>query len=154
MVNFRRSLRGPAAPRAFALVDVLVGAILVGVSLSVLIGLAGRAVSAQARGEELSTAASLADEQLQMVLARGPDDYAKHFKLEGACDAPFDKYYYKLEFTGGSASKPYNVVCTISWDFSLSKQSIVVETLMASRLGGDAEVDPIRTPDTAVIRTP
>ena len=40
----------------------------------------GRALSSQAVGERLSTAATLADEQLHLVLARGPDDYARHAK--------------------------------------------------------------------------
>ncbi|MCC6321651.1 MAG: hypothetical protein IT438_09495 [Phycisphaerales bacterium] len=146
--------RGRSARRAFALVDVMVGAILVGVSLAVLIGLTGRAISAQRRGEELQAAAALADEQLQLVLARGPDDYAKRFKLEGVCDAPFENYHYLLEFAGGTSNEPYTVTCTIWWDFSLSKQSIAIQTLMASRLGGDEDIDPIRAPETAIIRTP
>jgi len=140
--------------RAFALVDVMVGGILIGVSLAVVIGLTGRAISAQKRGEELSTAAALADEQLQLVLARGPDEYAKRFPLEGSCDTPFQDYRFKLAFTGGTASKPYDVSCTISWTFSLSPQSIAIETLMATRDGGEGEPDPIRQPDSSIIRTP
>ncbi|MFN7021026.1 MAG: hypothetical protein ACK4WH_06825 [Phycisphaerales bacterium] len=150
----RRTRSRRLVPGAFALVDVMVAAILIGVSLAVLIGLSGRAIAAQKLGEELQTAAALADEQLQMVLARGPDDYAKRFSLIGVCDPPFQDYRYQLEFQGGTSNEPYTVTCTISWDISLSKQAVTIQTLMASRLGGDEDVDPIRTPDTAIIRTP
>lgn len=133
--------------------DVLVGAMLIGVALAVIVGLTGRCLSAQKRGDELATAAALADEQLQLVLARGPDEYAKRFALEGACEPPFNDYRFKLEFAGGSASKPYEVSCTISWSLGLAPQSIVIQTLMATRDGGEGEPDPIRAPDTSIIRT-
>lgn len=139
--------------------DVIVGAILVGVALAVIIGLTGRAIASQKRGQELATAANLADETLQMVLARGPDDYAKRFPLEGACDAPFADYRYKLELSGGTTTVPYHVTVTIAWGGppGAGGQSIKIETLMASRDGGldevGGEVDPIRTPDQPVVRT-
>ena len=155
-----RAHRHPSGQvRAFALVDVIVGAMLVGVSLAVIIGLTGRAIASQKRGQELTTAATLADESLQMVLARGPDDYAKRFPLEGPCDPPFNDYRYKLEFSSGTTTVPYHVTVTISWGAGSGRgaQSIKIETLMASRDGGlddvGGEVDPIRTPDQPVIRT-
>jgi hypothetical protein len=139
--------------RAFALVDVLVGTVLIGICLSVIVGLGGRAVASQRLGEEIATAANLADEQLQLLLARGPDDYAKRFSLEGACEPPFESYHYKLLISGGSTNKPYDVSCTISWK-GASSQSLRIDTLMASRLGGEGEPDPIRAPESAIIRTP
>lgn len=150
--------RQPA--RAFALVDVIVGAILVGVSLAVIIGLTGRAIASQKRGQELTTAANLADETLQMVLARGPDDYAKRFPLEGPCDAPFADYRYSLSFSEGTTTVPYHVTVVISWGgvpAGRAGQSVKIETLMASRAGGlddvGGDVDPLRTPEQSVIRT-
>jgi Tfp pilus assembly protein PilV len=144
----------------FALVDVIVGAILVGVSLAVIIGLTGRALSSQKRGEELATAANLADETLQLVLARGPDDYAKRFPIEGPCDAPFSDYRFSLAFSSGTTTVPYHVTATITWGGSSGpgKQSIVIETLMASRSGGlddvGGQTDPLRTPESPINRTP
>jgi len=151
-----------ARHRGFALVDVIVGAIIVGVSLAVIIGLTGRALSSQKRGEELATAANLADETLQLVLARGPDDYAKRFELEGACDAPNEDYRFKLAFAGGggTATVPHRVTATITWGGAAggTPQTLVIETLMATRMGGldtaQGEGDPIRTPDQAVTRDP
>ncbi len=160
--------RGDGRGRGFALVDVMVGAILVGISLAVIIGLTGRALASQKRGEELVTAANLADAALHLVLARGPDDYAKRFPVEGPCDPPFADYRYRLEFStfgvsgssgsAGSGGSPYRVRVTINWTGSggAAPQSVVVETLMATRMGGDdsvgGEPDPKRTPEQAVNR--
>lgn len=152
---------GRAAGRGFALVDAIVGAIIVGVSLAVIISLMGRALTSQKQGEEIANAAALADEALHMVLARGPDDYAKRFPIEGPCDAPFEDYRYKLTFSGGgnegSGSAPFRVTATITWGASPAPQSMVVETLMASRLGGlddvGGQADPDRRPEAGVTRT-
>ena len=110
---------------------------LLGVSLAVLIGLAGHAVNSQATGERLSTAAMLADEQLQLVLATGPDGYAQQHPTSGDCDPPFTDYKNALAFTGdGTTGVPYQITCTITWTYSGQKQSISVDTLMASRAPG------------------
>lgn len=152
----------------------MVGAILVGISLAVVIGLSGRALTSQKQGEELATAANLADGMLHLVLARGPDEYAKRFPVEGPCEPPFADYRYRLDFsaytfdpaggsasgagTGGGAGTPYRVRVTINWSgrAGTSPQSLVVETLMATRNGGDdpvgGEPDPQRTPQQAVSR--
>lgn len=134
----------------FALVDVIVGAILLGVALAVVIGLSGSAISAQARGRDLQIAAMLADEQLNLVLARGPDNYSGRFAESGPCEAPFENYRYELKFTGGSLTDPYRVAATISWVSGVTPQSLTIETLVAARTGD--EPDPIRMPETPVDR--
>lgn len=136
--------------RSFALVDCIVATVLLGVSLTVVIGLAGNALSSQSTGEHLQTAAMLADEQLQLVLARGPDDYAQHYSTEGTCDEPFKDYKYKLTFVTGD---PFQVGCTISWNFGSGDKSIHIDTLIASRSGSqDSQPDPVRTPREAIDR--
>lgn len=135
---------GPVTRRAFALVDVITGAILLGVALAVAIGLISRAISSQQLGEELQIAAMLADEQLNLVLARGPDGYGKQFPLDGACEAPFERFAYALDIAGGSDSSPYTIAVTITWPGGAEGRSITIETLMASRLGDDP--DPDRLP--------
>ncbi len=139
---------------AFALVDVITASVLMGIALAVTIGISGQAISAQARGRDLQTAASLADEQLSLILARGPDDYSRRFSTQGVCDAPFQDYAYDLAFVGGSASEPVKVKCTISWTRGSTPQSIAIETLMAPRLvAGSEEPDPPRNPNETVTRT-
>lgn len=135
--------------RAVALLDAIVAAIILGVALSAIIGMGNQAIVSQSTGERLAIAARLADEQLNLVLARGPDGYATRFKLEGPCDEPFQEYRYQLEFVG-SGSEAYRVKCTIFWPASLGERSVVVETMIAPRPGEDP--DPDRRPAEAVER--
>lgn len=149
---------GRTGPRSFALIDIVVATVLLGISVAVTMGLVGRALASQTIGERLSTAAMLADEQLQLVLARGPDDYQRRFSLTGACEQPFADYSYALTLTGGSSvGEPYAVTCTISWGAaggSAATRSISVETRIAPRASvGDADPDPERAPTQGVSRT-
>ena len=152
MVNARSYLRSPRYPRrrGVVLVDAIIGAILLGVSLVAIIGLAGRALTAQATGEQLQAAAMLLDEQLNLVLARGPDNYASRFDAEGICDEPFQAFRYKLDFSGGEGGEPYLVTATIFWTAGGREQSESVQTLVAPRLGEDIDLD--RRPGEVVDR--
>jgi hypothetical protein len=136
--------------RGVILVDVIVGTLLLGIALIVLITIAGRAQSAQAEGEQLQIAASLIDEQLNLVLARGPDNYAASFPIEGPCDTPFSDYTYKLTIADGQGGYPYTVTCSVSWIAAGRPRSASVQTLIAARLGEDP--DPDRVPTTSIIR--
>ncbi|MBY0308778.1 MAG: hypothetical protein K2Q09_08560 [Phycisphaerales bacterium] len=119
--------------RAVALVDAIVAVIILGVSLAVILSLTGQAISSQRRGEELQTAAMLADEQLNLVLTHGPDDYAKSFPVDGDCNEPFQAYHFKLSIDGQGDAAPYKVACTVSWESSGRPQSVRVGTLIAAR---------------------
>lgn len=119
--------------RGVALVDAIVAVIIMGVSLAVILGLTGQALSSQRTGEELHNAAMLADEQLNLVLTHGPDDYAKEFPVEGECEPPFAAYRFKLSIQGQGDTAPYDVSCTISWESAGRPRSITVKTLIAPR---------------------
>ncbi len=150
MVNRPLTGRGRAG---FALVDVIVGAVILGASLAVVVGLAGQAVTAQTRGQDLSTASMLADEQLNLVLARGPDDYAKRFGSAGRCDEPFEDFSFSVNIAGTGQSAPYEVSATITWTRVWGTQSLTIRTLIASRISGDEfEPDPDRRPQSPVQR--
>ena len=142
--------------RGFVLVDVIVATIILGVSLVVMLSLAARALGSQQRGEDMATAAHLADEQLHLVLARGPDGYSKRFPTSGVCDPPFNRYRFGLDFSGGgSTGETYRVAATITWATGPIPQSLTIETLIASRDAGEGgDSDPVRTPEQPVIRTP
>ena len=142
-----------ARARGFALVDVIVGAVILGAALTVVIGLAGQAVTAQLRGQDLATAAMLADEQLNLVLARGPDDYERRFEAQGPCDEPFQDYSYSVEIGGSGEGGPYYASATISWDRAWGTQTLTIRTLVATRIAGeDFESDPERRPETPIQR--
>lgn len=138
--------RATARRSGVALVDVLVATVMIGVSIAILLGLAGRAISAQKSGENLQTAAMLLDEQLNLVLARGADDYASRYgQMQGVCEAPFENFSYELEISGGAgAGEAFRVVATVSWKESGQTRSASVETRIAPRLGD--EPDPERKP--------
>ncbi len=146
---------GGSTRRGFALADVIVGAVILGAALAVIVGLAGQAVTAQSKGRDLALAAMLADEQLNLVLARGPDDYAKRFATQGPCDPPFADFSYRLEFSGGVGAEPYAVAATVLWSRAWGAQQLTIRTLVASRTGtGDTDPDPDRRPDSPVQRNP
>ncbi|CAN5813764.1 hypothetical protein BH11PLA1_BH11PLA1_17000 [soil metagenome] len=131
--------------RAVALVDAIVATIILGVALSVLVSLSARAIASQSQGEKLQTAALLADEQLNLVLARGFEDYAKRFRDKASCDPPFNDFAYALTFVGGESGGCATVTCTISWLGTGGKsESASVQTLIAPRVGDDP--DPDRKP--------
>jgi Tfp pilus assembly protein PilV len=136
--------------RGIVLVDVIVATILLGVSLTALIGMTGRALSAQRSGEQIQTAAMLLDEQLNLVLARGPDNYASRFETEGVCEEPYEAFKYNLAFSGGDGGDPYRVVATVTWMDRNKLQSVSAETMIAPRLGDDP--DPDRRPDQPAVR--
>lgn len=139
-----------ARERGVVLVDAIVAAVLLGVALAVMIGLGGRALSAQSTGEQLQTAAMLLDEQLNLVLARGPDNYAGRFPVQGQCDKPYDNFTYHLDFSEGQSGDAYRVLATVTWMSGGKPRSESIETLIAPRLGD--EPDPVRRPDEAVNR--
>ncbi len=123
--------------------------VLLGSALAMMVGMTGRAMRAQRAGEEIQIAAMLLDEQLQLVLARGPDNYGARFAVEGACDAPFESYRFKLDITAASGSA-YVVVATVTWVSGGRVRTESVETRIAPRRGD--EPDPDRKPQEPVDR--
>lgn len=146
----RRSPPARGFRRASILVDVIIGSVILGLAITAMIGLVGRAISTQNEGEQLQTAAMLIDEQLALVLARGPDSYASRYDTQGQCDPPFEKFRYALDIQEQGGSRPYAVKATVFWDTGGRERSASIETLIAPRPG---EVE-VRTLDQNVTRTP
>ncbi|MGH7131203.1 MAG: type IV pilus modification PilV family protein [Phycisphaerales bacterium] len=146
------ALHRPSRPhrRGVALIDAIVAAVIMGAALAVIVSLGGSALASQRLGEQIQTAAMLADEQLNLVLARGADNYTSAFLVSGDCDEPFQGYKFKLDFSGGSESAPYTVKVTISWDAATGPRDIVVETRIAPRPNADTTgldrqpIDPVQ----------
>lgn len=141
----------PTPRRGVMLVDMLVAVIMLGAAVVVLMGMAGRAVTAQRSGENLEAAAMILDEQLNLVLARGPDQYTSRFDdAEGFAEAPFEKFRYKVDIAAGSGGEAYRVTATVWWWEDGREKSATVETRIAPRLG--EEPDPDRRPPQPVDR--
>ena len=88
MVTRRPTISG----RAFALLDVLIGGVLLGLALAVILGLSGQNLKAQTRGERMQQAARLADQLLSMVLSVGPEAFMDRFPMCGQGDDVFEGY--------------------------------------------------------------
>jgi Tfp pilus assembly protein PilV len=142
--------RNMAWRRGVMLADILVAVVLLGSALAVMIGMTGRAMLAQRTGEQLQIASNMLDEQLSLVLARGAENYASRFPVEGACEAPFEAFRYKLDISGGSGGSAFVVIATVTWVANGRIQSESVETRIAPRLGDDP--DPDRRPSETVDR--
>lgn len=136
--------------RGMMLADIVISVVLLGITLAVMVGMAGRAISEQHAGEQYQAAAMLIDEQLNLVLSRGPDSYASRFPTEGACDPPFESFRYKLDISGGDTGDAYLVSATVTWFAGGRPQSATVETRIAPRRG--EEPDPERRPPEVVDR--
>lgn len=152
MVRRGRSRGGGSTrgARGFLLADAIVATVILAGALAVVLALAGRALAAQRQGERLQTVAMLLDEHLNLVLARGPDNYASRFPVEGACDEPLSQYRFRLAITEGAAGEAYTVTATILWTESGRERSESITTRMSPRLG--EEPDPERSPATPVLR--
>lgn len=135
--------------RGFVLVDGIVAGVLLGVGLTVIIGLTGSALSAQRNGEQLQRAAALADEKLSMVLALGPEGYEADEDMSGEFPEPDDAYRFEVTIEDGRAGDPAYVAVEIAWG-ERSRDRLFIETFVAPRTGDNP--DPDRDPERQVER--
>lgn len=120
--------------RGLALIDVVVGGLMLGVGLSVVLSVASRAIARQTEGEKRMVASWLADELLNMVLAEGPEDYPAVHDTEDAFGAPFEEYSYTVDIESLGRSEPYRVTATVSWP-GRAVNFVEVQTIIAAHQG-------------------
>jgi len=149
----KRSVRSRRS--GFALIDAVVGGVLLSVALVVILGIAGRCLEAQRTGTRMQEVAMLADGLLAEVAALGPDVYSKQFPAQGTFEPPFQAYRYDLEIEDQGVGVPYKVRAHIVWDGADGQeQEEVIETLLAAKQlpGADIEDAKSREPEKAVER--
>ncbi|MCI0364567.1 MAG: hypothetical protein L0Y44_00480 [Phycisphaerales bacterium] len=134
----RSEVRGQrsAGRRGVALLEVIIGAVLLAIGLAVIISLASRALRTQIDGEKQMVAAWLADEYLNMVLVEGPVNYRKMYDTSGRCEYPFGEYEFALNLEDQGINFPFRVTATIRWPGASGDREVSVQTLIAER-GGD-----------------
>ena len=138
-------------PRGFALIDVMVGGILLAIGLTAILTIASRALSLQQRGEREIVASSLLDLTLSTVLAEGPADYPKLHPISAAFPDPFAEWEYEVDLEDGASGVPYRVVASVRHVPTGGRWSC--ETLIAMKpkpIG--AEEEPQRFPDVPIDR--
>jgi Tfp pilus assembly protein PilV len=136
-IRNQRSLRRLADSRpGFAMIDVIIGTVILGIGLSVVISLAARSLRSQTDGEKRVTASWLADELLSTVLVEGPITYPKLYDNHGFYDYPFQEFEFDVFIEEQGQNVPFRVTATIGWQGPNGPQQIQVQSLISER-GGD-----------------
>jgi Tfp pilus assembly protein PilV len=135
--------------RGVALIDVIIGAVMLGVCLAVLISLTGRSLASQTDGEKRVIASWLIDEIFAMVLIEGPIEYARRYDRIGRFYKPFDEFGFEVQIEDLGPGNPHRVTASVGWESMRGVQSITAQTLIAERLG---DPDQPRKPKERVDR--
>jgi hypothetical protein len=132
----------PSRSRAgFALVDAIIGGVILAFALVTLLSLSGRSMKNAQQGEDALVAAGLLDELLNLVLADGPADFPKLYDTFGHYEAPFDGFDYEVIIDHQGEGFPYRVTAIVRSDAGFEYR---VETLINQREGD--EPNPVRAP--------
>lgn len=131
-----------------ALLEALLGGVLLAAGMTVIMSLATRALRAQVQGEKKMVAAWLADDLLNMVLAEGPTEFERNFERSGTFETPFEEFTFELLTDDLGRGVPWRVTAVVQWG-DRPNETIAVETLIAIRLGDE---EPPREPYEEVDR--
>lgn len=141
--------RGRRPRRGFALVDVILGGVLLSIGLAAIISLATRALKSQTDGEKRMTAAWLCDELLALVVVDGPVNYPRQHDVSGQFEYPFQDFAFDLEIVNQGADQPFAVTATVSWAAGRGVTSVQVQSLIAERKD---DPDELRAPEEPIDR--
>jgi len=120
--------------RGFALVDAILGGVLLSIGLAAVISLASRALKTQTDGEKQVTASWLCDELLSLVVVDGPVNYPRLHDTNGQFEYPFQEFSYDLDIANQGNDYPYIVTATVSWEGGKgAARRVQVQTLVADR---------------------
>lgn len=121
--------------RGVALMDAIIGGVMLGVGLAVMLTLGTRSVAMQTDGQKRITASWLLDELLSMVVVEGPVFYPQLYATSGRFDPPFDDYDYDVSIEDIGLRKPFRVTATVRWAHGSSDRQVQAQTFIAQRLG-------------------
>lgn len=122
--------RHRAPRRGFALLDALLGGLLLAIALAAVLSLAARSLQMERAGEEEVVAAALLDEALALVLVEGPVDYPKLHDTAGRFDPPFSDWEFEIVIEAQGLGDPWRVLAQVR---SPSGNTYDCGTLMAPR---------------------
>lgn len=134
-------LRRTRHRRGFALVDAIVGGLILAIALVTILSLSQRAMKSAQQGEDALIAAGLLDELLNLVLADGPEEFPKLYDTYGHYEEPFEAFDYEVLIDDQGDGFPYRVTAIVRSD---SGQEFRVQTFIMQREG--EEPDPVRVP--------
>ena len=119
--------------RGFALMDVIVGGMMLSIGLGVVLMLASRALSSQAQGERQMVAAWLLDELLAMVVVEGPVEFPHRQPTHGRFDPPFDGFEFDVNLEDRGVGEPFLVTATVRWLRGREERQVQAQTYIATR---------------------
>lgn len=131
----------------WALVDVIIGGMILAIGLATVVSIAERSLAMQQRAERETVAATLLDGLLSDVLATGVVEWETTRTPEGAFDPPFDAWAWALDIDAQGLGDPYRVAATVR---DPNGGEYRVETLIAPRPDGAPEVQ--RAPEVPLDR--
>src|SRR5262245_43958452 len=99
--------------RSFALLDALVGSVILGIGLAVTLSVASRSIAMQVDGQRQLTAAWLLDELLGSVVMDGPVAFPQLNATNGRFDPPFDEFEFDVDIDDLGLGKPLMVTATV-----------------------------------------
>ncbi len=140
-------MRRASNRRGVALMDAILGGVMLGIGLAVILSLASRSVASQAHGAKQITAAWLADDLLSMVLVEGPIEYPQLYATHGRFESPFEDYEFNVDIEDIGLRLPFRVTATVRWPHGGEYRDVRVQTYIAERLGDPlqprAPVEPV-----------
>lgn len=136
--------------RGVALMDAMIGGILLAIGLAVVLSIGSRALNNHQEGEHRLQAAWLADELCSMILVEGPEQYPQLYDLSGEFDPPFEQYFYDIDIDNREAALPAHVVVVVSWPGA--RTPVEIDTYIAKRQSYEGEVAPPREPVDVIER--
>ena len=126
--------------RGIALMDVILGGVMLGIGLTMIVSLASRSMALQAQSARQLTAAWLVDELLAMVVDEGPINYPKLYSTAGQFDFPFEEYSYELLIDDIGLRQPFRVTAYVRWPHADDFRQIEAQTYIAQRLGDPNQI--------------
>ena len=136
-----------AARRGWALVDVIVGGVILAIGLAAVVSIAERSLAMQQRSERELVAAQLLDGLMNEVLSVGVVEWSTTRSTSGTFDAPFQGWNWELEIRKQGLGDAWRVLATARDDRAGEYR---VETLMAPK--PDDVEEPSRAPETPLDR--
>ncbi|MCE9619396.1 MAG: hypothetical protein K8R92_05770 [Planctomycetes bacterium] len=132
--------------RGFALLDAILGGVLLALGLAAVITLSQRSLVMLQRGEHEAQASALLDELLGQVLAEGPVQFARRRPIEGRCEAPWNEWSFSIDITSTGEGDAWDVMATVTDTHGVKHRCA---TKVAPR---DVQTPPTRKPEQPIDR--
>ena len=125
--------------RGFALMDAIMGGVILGIGLAVILSVASRSLTMQSKGRNELVASWLLDEMLSMVIVEGPVLYPQIHPTHGRFDPPFEAFEYDLNIEDVGLQRPFEVTATVRWAQGRRDLTVQAQTYITQPMG-----DPLR----------